>query len=165
MQPQLPHVLPDERDAEPRLARLLRRLPEHFLREVDAHHLITQLLQGQCQAARAACALAHLRIARDAVRRHHPGIHIRPCAIMHVVHQHVVNFRKSCIHSFSCLIICFFRASYRRFCPQRVSPLRRRVGGFPVAPDTPSAPSLLGLAHVGDSRRSLLAHSLFSIRK
>ena len=117
MQPQLPHVLPDERDAEPRLARLLRRLPEHFLREVDAHHLIAQLLQRQCQAARAARALAHLRIARDAVRRHHPGIHIRPCAIMHVVHQRVVNFRKSCIHSFSCLIICFFRASYRRFCP------------------------------------------------
>ena len=131
-QPQLPHVLPDERDAEPRLARFLRRLPEHFLRQVNAHHLIAQLLQGQCQAARAARALAHLRIARDAVSRHHPGIHIRPCAIMHVVHQRVVNFRKSCIHSFSCLIICFFRASYRRFCPlpSRTDPPSRRRGVF-----------------------------------
>ena len=115
-----------------RLARFLRRLPEHFLREVDAHHLIAQLLQGQCQAARAARALAHLRIARDAVSRHHPGIHIRPCAIMHVVHQRVVNFRKSCIHSFPCLIICFFRASYRRFCPlpSRTDQPSRRRGVF-----------------------------------
>ena len=33
-----------------------------------------------------------------------------------------------------------------------ISPLRRRGGGFPIAPSTPSAPTLLGVTHVVSSR-------------
>ena len=42
----------------------------------------------------------------------------------------------------------------RRLC-RGISPLRRRQGGFPIAPLTPSVPKLSGFAHVGSDRRCM----------